>query len=79
MYRNFLRNPITLAAVASLIGLTALSSPSLAFNPQPDPPGRTRAYTQGQPLLSLQKTDKAPVFAAKPDCKNRKGRSNPCS
>ena len=80
MYRNLLRNPITLAALASLVGLTALSSPSLAFNPQPDPPGRTRADTaQGPQLLSLQKTDKTLIFAAKPDCKSRKGRTNPCS
>jgi hypothetical protein len=80
MFRNLLRNPITLAAFVSFIGLTALSSPSLAFNPQPDPPGRTSLYaTPGERLLALQKTNKTLIFAGKPDCKSRNGKGNPCS
>ena len=80
MFRNLLRNSLALSAVVALVGLTSLSSPSLAFNPQPDPPGKTRLHSPPSELpLSLQKTDKTQVFAAKPDCKSRKGKTNPCS
>lgn len=79
MTRTLFRKPVVLAIVASFVGLTALSQPSLAFNPQPDPPGRVRIHSPPSELLFLQNTGKPAVLAAKPDCKSRKGKTNPCN
>ena len=75
MTLSHLNKRLPLAAIAVAFAFVAFPSPSMAFNPQPDPPGKVRVHNpQSEKAIVIAK---GPVKQAKPDCKTR-NKQNPC-
>ncbi len=73
------RKSLAFAAVAAMSGIASIAWPALAFNPQPDPPGKTRLHTPAMDAFHLSRgRSLAQPSYAKPDCRNWHG-SNRCS
>jgi len=66
---------ITFTAIASLaIALGTTAAPAHQTGP-----GAWTTEISAATAVTPAKADKLQLLAAKPDCKNRKGKSNPCS
>ena len=63
---------MTMVTLALALGATSASAHQLN-------PGAWTTQTAAASTVSSAKADKPLLLAGKPDCKNRKGTSNPCS